>query len=158
MFLDVAIIRTKKGVKNGLRYQTKNGRGEILTGSPEVVRLWAETSNSESTKAYGILVSFKETKKELEEKLKQQGYILEELLEDIENLVFAGYSREEIAYSVVAHDDTDNFHLHIYAANNYAATGKAIKLWFNKTDFSTIKQFIDLKYGLTRTHNKSRKD
>jgi hypothetical protein len=148
MFLDVAVVKTKKGVINGLAYQMKNGRGKVLYGFPETVKHWAVNSNSESTKAYSILVSFKETKKELEEKLSKQGYTLDELLMDIEELVFAGYSREEIAYSVVAHDDTDNFHLHIYASNNYAATGKTLKLWFNKTDFSTIKQFIDLKYGL----------
>lgn len=149
MFLDVAIIKTKKGVKNGLAYQMKNGRGQILYGFPETVKHWAVNSNSENTKAYSILVSFKESKTELEEKLKQQGYTLDELLMDIEDLIFAGYSREELAYTMIAHNDTDNFHIHIYLANNYAATGKTLKLWFNKTDFATIKQFIDLKYGLT---------
>ncbi|MGC8868789.1 MAG: relaxase/mobilization nuclease domain-containing protein [Sulfurihydrogenibium sp.] len=148
MFLDVAIIKTKKGVKNGLAYQMKNGRGQILYGFPETVKEWSANSNSENTKAYSILISFKESKEELEEKLKNQGYTLDELLMDIEELVFAGYSREELAYSMIAHDDTDNFHIHIYTANNYAATGKTLKLWFNKTDFTAIKQFIDLKYGL----------
>ncbi|MGC8869422.1 MAG: relaxase/mobilization nuclease domain-containing protein [Sulfurihydrogenibium sp.] len=148
MFLDVAIIKTKKGVKNGLAYQMKNGRGQILYGFPETVKHWAANSNSENTKAYSILISFKESKEELEEKLSKQGYTLDELLMDIEELIFAGYSREELAYTMIAHSDTDNFHIHIYTANNYAATGKTLKLWFNKTDFAAIKQFIDLKYGL----------
>jgi hypothetical protein len=151
MFINIEKIRTKEGVKNGLKYQMKNGRGEILYCFPEFVKYWAETSNSESAKAFSILISFKESREELENKLSEKGYVLEELLEDIETLIFAGYSREELAYTMIAHNDTDNFHIHIYLANNYAATGKTLRFWFNKTDLATIKQYISLKYNLDIT-------
>jgi hypothetical protein len=148
MFINIAQIKTKKGVKNGLRYQMKNGRGEILTGSPEMVQNWAATSNSESVKAFSILITFKESKAELEAKLKKQGYALEELFEDIERLIFAGYQREELSYTMIAHADTDHYHIHTYLSNNYAGTGKTIRFWFNENDLTAIKQFISLKYDL----------
>jgi hypothetical protein len=148
MFLNIELVRSKKGVRNGLRYQTKNGRGEILYGCPELVEYWATTSNNERAKAYSILISFKESREELERKLADRGYTLEELIEDVEKLVFAGYSREEIAYTMIAHSDTDNFHIHTYVANNFAGTGKSVKLWFHENDLAAIREYIDLKYGL----------
>jgi hypothetical protein len=148
MFINIEHIRTKKGVKNGLKYQTKNGRGKVLSGSPEMVKNWAATSNSESVKAFSILISFRESQAELEEKLKRQGYTLDDLIEDIENLIFAGYQREELAYSMIAHSDTNHYHIHTYLTNNYAGTGKTIRFFFHENDLTAIKEFISLKYDL----------
>jgi hypothetical protein len=148
MFINISQIKTKKGVKNGLKYQTKNGRGKVLSGSPEMVKEWSVNSNSESVKAFSILISFRESQAELEEKLKKQGYTLDELIEDIENLLFAGYQREEIAYSMIAHSDTNHYHIHTYLTNNYAGTGKTIRFFFHENDLTAIKEFISLKYDL----------
>jgi hypothetical protein len=148
MLLNIELVKTKKGVMNGLAYQMRNGRGEILTGFPSMVKLWATTSNNERAKAYSVLISFRENRKELEEKLADRGYTLEELIEDIEKLVFAGYSREELAYTMIAHSDTSHFHIHTYVSNNFAGTGKTLKLWYHENDLSAIRQYISLKYGL----------
>jgi hypothetical protein len=148
MFINIELVKTKKGVKNGLKYQTKNGRGEILFGSPEMVKHWATTSNNERAKAYSILISFKENKAELERKLAGRGYTLEDLTEDIEKLLFAGYSKEELAYSMIAHSDTKHFHIHTYVSNNFAGTGKSLKFWFHERDLAAIREYISLKYGL----------
>jgi hypothetical protein len=148
MLLNIELVKTKKGVMNGLAYQMRNGRGEILTGFPSMVKLWATTSNNERAKAYSVLISFRENRKELEEKLADRGYTLEELIEDVEKLLFVGYSKEELAYSMIAHSDTKHFHIHTYVSNNFAGTGKSLKFWFHERDLAAIREYIDLKYGL----------
>jgi single-stranded DNA-binding protein len=49
---------------------------------------------------------------------------------------------------MIAHSDTDHYHIHTYLSNNYAGTGKTIRFWFNENDLTAIKEFISLKYDL----------
>ena len=163
MIIHIDKVKTIQGVISGYRYQLlkkeananldwekdikKEIRGKILRGNPLEVIAWAKTSNSEKVKVFSVIISFSESKDELEKKLKEKGKELDDLIRDIESFLFAGYKKEEIAYTIIAHDDTDNFHLHIYVANNFSATGKTLKFWFSPQDFENFRKYIDLKYG-----------
>ena len=154
MIVHIDRVRTYTGVVRGLEYQTTNPenpeepRGELLRGDPDVVRLWAKLSNSKTTKAFSILLSFAESREELERKLQARGYTMDDLVSDIERFLFAGYRDDEIAYTMIAHDDTDNFHIHTYLANNFACTGKTLKIWYSPEELEAFRKYIDLKYGL----------
>jgi 5S rRNA maturation endonuclease (ribonuclease M5) len=155
MIIHIDRIKTIQGVVKGLNYQTEDkenpnlSRGEIFRGNPLEVIAWSKSSNSEKVKAFSVLVSFEESKEELKEKLKSVGKTIDDLISEIEKFLFAGYKPEEVAYTIIAHDDTDNFHFHIYVANNFASTGKTLKFWFTPQDLKTFRKYIDLKYGLT---------
>jgi hypothetical protein len=143
MLINIDKVKTIQGVKGGLEYQLRDKenpeeiRGKLLDGNPSMVLAWSKTSNSQQVKAFSVLISFAEDEKTLLKKLKEKGYTLEDLVEDIKKILFAGYKEEEIAYSIIAHNDTDNFHFHIYVANNFAGTGKTLKFWFSKKDLET---------------------
>jgi len=155
MIVHIDRVKTVQGVIKGLKYQEKdkenpnNPRGEIFRGNPLEVIAWSKNSNSESVKAFSVLVSFEEDRKTLEKKLNRQGRTIDDLVSDIEKFLFAGYKPEEVAYTVIAHDDTDNFHFHIYVANNFAGTGNTLKFWFTPKQLEDFRKYIDLKYGLT---------
>lgn len=154
MIVHINPIHTFEGVKAGLEYQVRDKenpeeiRGKLLAGNPNLVLAYSKISNSRKVKAYSVLVSFAEDKNTLLKKLEERGFTLEDLIEDIKKFLFAGYKEEEVAYSFIAHEDTDNFHLHIHIANNFAGTGKTLKFWFSKKDLETFRKYIDLKYGL----------
>ena len=154
MIIHIDKVKTQQGVRKGLEYQLKDKenpnkvRGKLWRGNPLEVIAWSKTSNSEKVKAFSVLVSFSESKEELEKKLKERGKELDDLIHDIEKFLFAGYKKEEVAYTIISHEDTDNFHFHIYVANNFASTGKTLKFWFTPKDLETFRKYIDIKYGL----------
>jgi len=154
MIIHIDKVKTPQGVKKGLEYQLKDKenpnevRGKLWRGNPLEVIAWSKASNSEKVKAFSVLISFSEDRQELEKKLKERGKELDDLIHDIEKFLFAGYKKEEVAYTIISHDDTDNFHFHIYVANNFASTGKTLKFWFTPKQLEDFRKYIDLKYGL----------
>ena len=154
MIIHIDKVKTPQGVKKGLEYQLRDKenpnevRGKLWRGNPLEVIAWSKSSNSEKVKAFSVLISFSEDRQELERKLKERGKELYDLIQDIEKFLFAGYRKEEVAYTIISHDDTDNFHFHIYVANNFASTGKTLKFWFTPKDLENFRKYIDIKYGL----------
>lgn len=162
-------IRTYKGLEAGLRYQTREEEPEkqqkafIVDGDPELVKQLAKTITGNYV-AFPILLSWKESPQEFREKLREIARRkgremtaeadfkreLRELWEEIKSLLFAGYQEGELFYTAIAHEDTDNFHIHIYVLNTFANTGKTIRLWYSPQDIQLIRDYIDAKYGFDR--------
>lgn len=162
-------IRTYNGLEAGLKYQTREEEPDrqkkafVLDGDPELVKRLAKTITGNYV-AFPILLSWKESPQEFREKLKEiarrkgreirtEGDFkreLRELWEEIRSLLFAGYQEGELFYTAIAHEDTDNFHIHIYVLNTFANTGKTIRLWYSPQDIRLIRDYIDTKYGFDR--------
>ena len=161
-------IKTFNGVLSGLSYQMREDASEeekskvfLLDGSPDLLKTSVALTNSRTQKAFPVLISWKESPQEFRQKLKEiakkKGRDIEteedfrrelkELWEEIKELLFAGYNDDELTYTAVVHEDTDNFHIHVYVANNFAQTGKTIKFWHNPEDLRLIERYFNLKYG-----------
>jgi len=157
MIVNISIVKSLAGVKLGLAYQLRQGveftetdmkEVEIIDGDPDLVIYAAEQSLKPEKKALSFLISFDESRRELEKKLAKRGYTIDDLWEDVKNFLFAGYGDGEIVYSAVAHSDTDNFHIHCYVANSFGMTGKPLDLFYKPEDLRLLSEYISQKYGV----------
>jgi 5S rRNA maturation endonuclease (ribonuclease M5) len=151
-------IRTASGVIAGLRYQLRQNSTqkptnpsyvEILDGDPQLLQELAPKLST-TQKGIPILISFKESKEELERKLRKRGKTIYDLYAELKELLFAGYEKNEVICSAIAHSDTDNFHIHLYVLNSFAGMDKTIKLHYGKRarHLRVIEEYINLKYGI----------
>jgi len=124
---------------------------EVLYGNADLFIALAE-GNQYKRKTYNILISFKESREELERKLAEQGKTIEELFQEIFSFFQVGYSPEDLNVFAVAHSDTDNFHIHLTIENKHYGMGKA--LYFPRTKkeleyYRFMEKYINLKYNLS---------
>ena len=141
-----------EGTSKNLRDQSKVG---VLEGNAEIF-LEKASLNTYKTKSFNFLISFAESKEELEKKLKAQGKTIQDIYNEIIEQITAGYSKEELNILSVGHADTDNYHIHITIDSRnqktdtqlyFQATRKnyrslEVELWRN------LERYIDLKYNL----------
>jgi len=125
----------------------------VLDGNPELFVRLAE-KNPYKTKTYNYLISFAEDREELEEKLKERGKTIEELYEEIISLLLPAeyYPREALNILAVAHDDTDNFHIHLTVENYDYQNQKSLYIPKTKAElefYRALENYISLKYGLS---------
>ena len=157
-------IRSTAGLKAGLRYQLRlepGGKKEpskvlVLEGDMDRMVELSKTLST-SQKAIPILISFAESREELEEKLRRQDKDIADLYAEIRGLLFAGYNTDEVICSAIAHSDTQHFHIHMYVLNSFAGEDKTLRLHFGKGAriLRHIEDFIDLRYGLKRARRKT---
>ncbi len=128
-------IKSTAGLKAGLRYQLRlepGGKKEPSSDPSKVLVLEGDMDRmvelsktlSTSQKAIPILISFAESREELEEKLRRQGKDIADLYAEIRGLLFAGYNTDEVICSAIAHSDTQHFHIHMYVLNSFAGEDK----------------------------------
>ena len=157
MIVNISIVKSLAGVKLGLEYQLRQGveftetdveKVEIIDGDPDLVIYASQQSLKPEKKALSFLISFDESRRELEKKLAERGYTIDDLWEDVKSFLFAGYEDGEIVYSAVAHSDTDNFHIHCYVANSFGMTGRPLDLFYKPEDLRLLSEYISMKYGV----------
>ena len=150
----------KSRVDERVNYLLNGAKGErnpdavhILDGDPE---LFVEIAkhNPYKTKTYNYLISFAESKRELERKLREKGKTIEELYEEIISLLLPAeyYPREALNILAVAHSDTDNFHIHLTVENYDHQNQKSLYIPKTKTElefYRALEKYISLKYGLS---------
>lgn len=132
---------------NGTRDQSKV---EILSGNAYSLNKIASQIKYK-VKSYDFLISFAESKQELEKKLKKYNLTIEDLNNEINELLYAGYSQEEIAYLDVGHADTEHYHIHKTLLNKNLLTNTSIYLPKTKSEieyYRLIEEYISKKYGL----------
>lgn len=137
---------------------------EILDGNPELFERIA-SSNPYKVKTYNFLISFAESREELEEKLKRQGKTIEELYQEILSYLLLPeyYTREGLNILAVGHSDTDNFHIHLTIENYDHLNQKSLYIPTNRTEveyYRALEKYIKAKYflsfGTPRVRNLSR--
>ena len=137
---------------------------EILDGNPELFERIA-SSNPYKVKTYNFLISFAESREELEEKLRRQGKTIEELYQEILFYLLPPeyYTREGLNILAVGHSDTDNFHIHLTVENYDHLNQKSLYIPTNRTEirfYRALEKYIKAKYGLSfgvaRTRNLGR--
>ena len=126
---------------------------EILDGNPEL--FWKIARNNPySVKTYNFLISFKESREELEEKLKRQGKTIEELYQEVLSYLLPPeyYAREGLNILAVGHSDTDNFHIHLTIENYDHLNQKSLYIPTNRTEveyYRALEKYIKAKYFLS---------
>ena len=125
---------------------------DILDGDPSLFVRLAE-KNPYKTKTYNYLISFAETKEELQEKLKSQGKTIEDLYHEIISLLFPPeyYPREALNILAVGHADTDNYHIHLTVENFDHQNQKSLYIPKNKTEikfYRALEKLINVRYNL----------
>lgn len=131
---------------------------EVLEGNPQLFLEFAK-QNKYKTNAFAYLVSFAESKEELEKKLKQQGKTIKELHDEILSFITAGYSKDELNILSVAHSDTEHYHFHITIDSRNQLTDTQLYVDRHSADYwRLIEKYISYKYQIslnTKTHLRS---
>ncbi len=136
-----------KGTK-GL--QRPSEKVEILHGDPEIFGL-IHKSHSREVRYFNLLITFKESKEELEEKLTKYGKTLKDLHDEILSYVLP-YDFEDLNILTVGHADTDHYHWHITVDNQHLGVGKALYLPKTKLTirlYDRLRRYISAKYGIS---------
>ena len=143
----------KSSLKNRVRYLLGRDKSkvDILEGNAEVFLELAELNNYK-TKSFNILVSFTESKQELEKKLKKQGKTIQDIYDEVIEQITAGYSKDELNILAIGHADTDNYHIHITIDSRNQKTDT--QLYFENTKqflkyLRTVEAYISLKYQVS---------
>jgi hypothetical protein len=146
-----------------VRYLTEREKAEVIDGNAELFEKLART-NPYKTKTYNFLISFKESKEELERKLARQGKTIRELYEEVFSYIFPPefYERESLNVLAVGHYDTEHYHIHLTVENRDYARGKSLYIPFTKNEvefYRALERYISAKYGLSlgmRMHSKGK--
>jgi len=125
---------------------------DILDGDPELFTQIAE-KNPYKTKTYNFLISFAESKEELQRKLERQGKTIEELYEEVISFLLPAeyYPREALNILAVGHADTDNYHIHLTVENYDHLNGKTLYIPKTKAEvefYRALEDYINIKYDL----------
>ena len=125
----------------------------ILDGDPELFKEIAR-HNPYKIKTYNYLISFEESKEELERKLKSHGKTIEDLYHEVISFLLPAeyYPRESLNILAVAHSDTDNFHIHLTIENYDHQRGRALYIPKNRTEmefYRALERYFKVKYGLS---------
>jgi len=169
VIIDRQVSRTKPEDRVNYLLYGKDGKRpqeavEILDGNSEFfVRLAKQ--NPYKTKTYNYLISFAESREELEAKLRSKGKTIEELYQEILSYLLPPeyYPREGLNILAVGHSDTDNFHIHLTVENYDHLNQKSLYIPMNRTEikfYRALEKYIKAKYGLSfgvvRTRNLGR--
>jgi 5S rRNA maturation endonuclease (ribonuclease M5) len=140
-----------------LLYGTKGNRDpnsvEILDGNSELfVKLASQ--NPYKVKTYNFLISFAESREELEAKLREKGKTIEELYQEVLSYLLPPeyYPREGLNILAVGHMDTDNFHIHLTVENYDHLNQKSLYIPANRTEieyYRALEKYIKIRYGLS---------
>ena len=165
MIIDRQVGRTKPEERVYYLLYGKDGTRpssavEVLDGNAELFVELAKR-NPYKTKTYNFLISFAESRKELEAKLKEKGTTIEELYRELLSFLFPAkyYPREALNIFAVAHSDTDNFHIHLTVENYDHLNQKSLYIPTNRTEirfYRALEKYINAKYGLSFGVTKTR--
>lgn len=141
---------------NYLLHGTKGNRDpstvDILQGNADLFSQIAE-QNPYKTKTFNILISFAESKEELERKLALHGKTIQDSYEEIFSCLFPPdlYPPEALNVLAVGHSDTDNYHIHLTVENMDHKRGRSLYIPKNRQElrfYRALEEFISAKYGL----------
>ncbi len=147
-----------------LLHGTKGNRDpsavDILQGNADLFVKIA-SQNPYKTKTYNFLISFKESKEELERKLAKKGKTIEELYEEIFSFLLPAeyYPRDALNVLAVGHSDTDNYHIHLTVENYDHLNQKSLYIPKNRTEidfYRALERYINAKYGLSIGETRTR--
>jgi len=132
----------------------------ILDGDPEFFVEIAK-HNPYKTKTYNYLISFAESKGELERKLREKGKTIEDLYHEVISFLLPAeyYPRESLNVLAIAHSDTDNFHIHLTVENYDHLNQKSLYIPKNRTEtdyYRALERYFKVKYGLSFGEPKAR--
>lgn len=143
----------KSSIQKRLDYLTRENEDDKkidVFGNRELFKL-LHKQNTSSVKSFNFLVSFRESKEELQEKLSRQNKTIDDLYAEIIELLTVGYSPEELNIFSVGHFDTDNYHFHITIDSQNQLTGTQLHFERSKRFveyLQAVREYISLKYGL----------
>ena len=141
---------------NYLLHGTKGNRDpstvDILQGNADLFTQIAE-QNPYKVKTYNILISFAESKEELERKLALHGKTIQDLYEEVFFYLFPPdlYPPEALNVLTIGHSDTDNYHIHLTVENMDHERGRSLYIPKNRQElkfYRALEEFISAKYGL----------
>ena len=154
---------SKSSLKNRVKYLIEGtdkeprdkSKVDILQGNTELF-LEKASLNTYKTKSFNFLISFGESKEELEAKLSEQGKTIQDIYDEIISFLTAGYQKDELNILAIGHADTDNYHIHITIDSRNQLTDTQlyfqaprknyrsleIELWRN------LERYVDLRYNL----------
>ena len=157
MILDYQVSKSSpaervKYLLEGVKGTRDKNKVDILDGNPELFTKIA-MKNPYSVKTHNYLISFAESKEELERKLAKKGRTIEELYEEIISFLLPAeyYPREALNVLAVAHSDTDNFHIHLTVENFDHQSQKSLYIPRAKKElnfYRALEKYINAKYGL----------
>ena len=168
MILDYQVSKSSPAER--VRYLLEGAKGtrdknkvDILDGNPELF-IEIAMKNPYSVKTHNYLISFAESKEELERKLAKQGKTIEELYEEILSFLLPVeyYPRESLNILAVGHADTDNYHIHLTIENFDHENQKSLYIPRAKREldfYRSLEKYINAKYGLdfrVRARNKGK--
>jgi len=158
VIIDRQVSRTKPEDRVNYLLYGKDGKRpqkavEILDGNSELFVKLAK-QNPYKTKTYNFLISFAESREELEAKLKKKGKTIEEFYEEVISFLLPPeyYPREGLNILAVGHSDTDNFHIHLTVENYDHLNHKSLYIPTNRTEvrfYRALEGYINAKYGLS---------
>jgi len=122
----------------------------VVLGSPA---LQERLEPERKTKAYSFLITFRESREEFLEKLKQAGLSEAEFAERLVRDLLPEYDLDQLSVSVVAHSDTGHYHYHITVLNEDLSTGKALRISGGATRKkyqSLLGQYYRIRFGFDR--------
>lgn len=108
-------------------------------------------NHNREVKSFNFLVTFKESKEELQRKLQEKGRTIEELHEEILSYLLP-YPLEDLNILTVAHSETNHYHWHITVDNQHLPTGKALYLPRTALEirfYDRLRRYISAKYGIS---------
>lgn len=125
---------------------------DIIDGDPVLFSEIAE-KNPYKTKTYNFLISFAESKEELQRKLEAHGKTIEELYEEIISFLLPAeyYPREALNILAIGHADTDNYHIHLTVENYDHLNQKYLYLPKTRAEvkfYRALEDYINAKYDL----------
>lgn len=125
---------------------------DIIDGDPDLFTEIAE-KNPYKTKTYNFLISFAESKEELQKKLEAHGKTIEDLYEEVISSLLPAeyYPREALNILAVGHADTDNYHIHLTVENYDHLNGKTLYIPKTKAEvefYRALEDYINTKYDL----------
>ncbi len=154
---------SKSDLKNRVKYLIEGTGKEprdkskvnVLEGNAELF-LEKASLNTYKTKSFNFLISFAESKEELEAKLREQGKTIQDIYDEVISSLTAGYSKDELNILAIGHADTDNYHIHITIDSRNQKTDTQLYFQAPRKNWRSLEvellrnleRYIDLKYNL----------
>ena len=158
MLINLQVGRTRpeervKYLLYGMNDDREADKVFVYDGNPDLFEEIAR-HNPYKVKTYNYLISFAESKEELEEKLAKHGKTIEELYDEIISFLLPAeyYPRESLNLLAVGHADTDNFHIHLTVENYDHLNQKSLYIPKNRTEleyYRALERYIKVKYDLS---------
>ena len=165
MLLNLQTGKTKVELRidyllHGTEGERDPSKVHILDGDPELFTELAG-KNPYQVKTYNFLISFAESREELEKKLAEKGKTIEDLYHEVFSLLLPAeyYPRDSLNVLAIAHSDTDNFHIHLTVENYDYQKSLYIPKNRTETDFyRALERYFKVRYGLSFGKPKARNE